>query len=69
MLLPVSGATHFEQTRAEQLAAQLESGSLGIDYNEATRSPSPPPVYDSFGHRMRGQHICFFQITACQINK
>lgn len=40
------------QTRAEQLAAQLESGNLEIDNNEATRSPSPPPLYDSLGHRM-----------------
>ena len=60
MLLPVSGATHFEQTRAEQLAAQLESGSLGIDYNEATRSPSPPPVYDSFGHRMNTREVSIY---------
>ncbi|MCO5556337.1 hypothetical protein L7F22_009885 [Adiantum nelumboides] len=40
------------QTRAEQLAAQLESGSLDIDCNEETRSPSPPPLYDTLGHRM-----------------
>ncbi|KAI5081169.1 hypothetical protein GOP47_0004352 [Adiantum capillus-veneris] len=40
------------QTRAEQLAAQLESNNLEIDNNEATRSPSPPPIYDSMGHRM-----------------
>ncbi|KAI5072292.1 hypothetical protein GOP47_0012398 [Adiantum capillus-veneris] len=40
------------QTRAEQLAAQLESGNLDIDSNEETRSPSPPPLYDTLGHRM-----------------
>lgn len=40
------------QTRAEQLAAQLESGNLDIDSNEDTRSPSPPPLYDTLGHRM-----------------
>eukprot|EP00250_Pteridium_aquilinum_P020544 c24857_g1_i1 orf=143-3412(-) len=40
------------QTRAEQIAAQLESGNLDIDSNEETRSPSPPPLYDTLGHRM-----------------
>ncbi|CAM6010178.1 unnamed protein product [Sphagnum balticum] len=40
------------QTRAEQIAAQLEMGHLEIDTNEATRSPSPPPIYDSNGQRI-----------------
>lgn len=40
------------QTRAEQIAAQLESGNLDIDNNDGTRSPSPPPIYDQLGHRM-----------------
>ncbi|KAH8935074.1 hypothetical protein BDL97_17G011800 [Sphagnum fallax] len=49
--MPVIGGTNFEQTRAEQIAAQLEMGHLEIDTNEATRSPSPPPIYDSNGQR------------------
>ncbi|KAJ7535420.1 hypothetical protein O6H91_12G032400 [Diphasiastrum complanatum] len=40
------------QTRAEQIAAQLESGNLDIDLNEDARSPSPPPIYDSNGQRI-----------------
>jgi splicing factor 1 len=49
--MPVIGGTNFEQTRAEQIASQLEMGHLEIDTNEATRSPSPPPIYDSNGQR------------------
>eukprot|EP01018_Ginkgo_biloba_P005011 Gb_09287 [translate_table: standard] len=40
------------QTRAEQIAAQLELGNLEIDYDEATRSPSPPPVFDASGQQI-----------------
>ncbi|GLJ11914.1 hypothetical protein SUGI_0180160 [Cryptomeria japonica] len=39
------------QTRVEQIAAQLELGNLEIDPDEATRSPSPPPIYDKSGER------------------
>ncbi|KAH9298409.1 hypothetical protein KI387_030091, partial [Taxus chinensis] len=39
------------QTRVEQIAAQLELGDLEIDCDEATRSPSPPPTFDSSGQR------------------
>ncbi|KAL3699761.1 hypothetical protein R1sor_017783 [Riccia sorocarpa] len=38
------------QTRAEQIAAQLESGKLDTD-TSGSRIPSPPPVYDSNGQR------------------
>jgi hypothetical protein len=50
-LMPVIGGTNFEQTRAEQIAAQLEMGHLEIGTNQATRSASPPPIYDSNGQR------------------
>ncbi|KAG0554467.1 hypothetical protein M758_12G097700 [Ceratodon purpureus] len=39
------------QTRAEQIAAQLDSGFLDIETTDAPRSPSPPPIYDSNGQR------------------
>lgn len=35
----------------EQITAQLELGNLEIDPDEATRSPSPPPIYDKSGQR------------------
>lgn len=44
------------QTRAEQIAVQLESGNLEIDDDdEATRSPSPPPKYDSSEQRINSR--------------
>jgi len=57
--MPVIGGTNFEQTRAEQIAAQLEMGHLEIDTNEATRSPSPPPIYDSNGQRTNTREVSF----------
>ncbi|KAH7315673.1 hypothetical protein KP509_21G060800 [Ceratopteris richardii] len=40
------------QTRAEQLAAQLESGNLDMSSNEDTHSSSHPRLYEILGHRM-----------------
>jgi hypothetical protein len=57
--MPVIGGTNFEQTRAEQIAAQLEMGHLEIDTNEATCSPSPPPIYDSNGQRTNTREVSF----------
>jgi hypothetical protein len=66
--MPVIGGTNFEQTRAEQIASQLEMGHLEIDTNEATRSPSPPPIYDSNGQRSNTREVSFtvlFRIANC----
>jgi hypothetical protein len=66
--MPVIGGTNFEQTRAEQIAAQLEMGHLEIDTNEATRSPSPPPIYDSNGQRINTREVSstvLFRIASC----
>lgn len=55
--MPFIGVTSFEQTRAEQIASQLEFGYLEIDADEATRSPSPPPVYDVNGQRTNTREV------------
>eukprot|EP00850_Spirogloea_muscicola_P013764 SM000095S24978 [mRNA] locus=s95:252449:256247:- [translate_table: standard] len=41
----------LSQTRAEQIATQLEMGGLDLGDDEAARSPSPPPTYDAAGQR------------------
>lgn len=53
----VIGGTTFDQTRAEQIAAQLDSGFLDIETTDAPRSPSPPPIYDSNGQRTNTREV------------
>jgi hypothetical protein len=55
--MPVIGGTTFEQTRAEQIAAQLDSGFLDIETTDVPRSPSPPPIYDSNGQRTNTREV------------
>ncbi|XP_024357397.1 uncharacterized protein [Physcomitrium patens] len=49
--MPGIGGTSFEQTRAEQIATQLDSSFWDIEALDGPRSPSPPPIYDSNGQR------------------
>lgn len=46
------------QTRISQISAQLELGNLDQEENEAYRSPSPPPVYDTEGQRLNTREVC-----------
>lgn len=46
-----------KQTRISQISTQLELGNLDQEENEAYRSPSPPPVYDTEGQRLNTREV------------
>lgn len=55
--MPGIGGTSFEQTRAEQIATQLDSSFWDIEALDGPRSPSPPPIYDSNGQRTNTREV------------
>ncbi|KRY50651.1 Splicing factor 1 [Trichinella britovi] len=49
--------TNIIQLQIEDVTRKLRTGDLGIPQNPEERSPSPEPVYDSFGKRLNTREV------------